>query len=151
MYPNIQKLKVKRIKSHFIDTISIVACLLGCEIYMSLNLSMNLSLRYVSIISICSSSYKLSGMGGKAGVWISLLWLGHFSAKKFSDCTKVILAWCNVFCNVSKSHVWCVTLRNKTVEEYLWKMLRWYLQFSWPSFISACWSWYIFYVSSSQT
>lgn len=67
MYPNIQKLKVKRIKSHFIDTISIAEYLLGCEIYMSLNLSVKLSLRYVSVISICSSQ-KLSGIGGKAGV-----------------------------------------------------------------------------------
>lgn len=67
-YPNIQKNKSKGIKSHFIDTISIVECLLGCEIYTSLNLSMNLSLRYVSMISICSSSHKQSGIGEKAGV-----------------------------------------------------------------------------------
>ena len=68
MYANIQKLKVKRIKSHFIDTISVVECLLGCEICTSLNLSMSLSLSYISIISICCSSHKLSGIGGKAGV-----------------------------------------------------------------------------------
>jgi len=68
VYPNIQKLKIKRIRSHFIDTISIVECLLGCEIYTFLNLSMNLSWRHISITSICFSSHKLSGIGGKAGV-----------------------------------------------------------------------------------
>lgn len=68
MYPNIQKLKVKRVKSHFIDTISIGEYLLGCEIYISLNLSVNLS----SEKSILSSQ-KRSGIVGEAGVYISFL------------------------------------------------------------------------------
>lgn len=52
MYHNNQKFKIKNIKSCSVCAISIVECLLGCEIYMPLNLPISLSLRFISIISI---------------------------------------------------------------------------------------------------
>lgn len=78
--------------------------------------------------------------------WVISLWRNFLTAPR--------LFWHYAMYSVTRAslfHVWCVTFRNRTVEEYLWKTLRRYLQFSWPSFISACSSRYIFYVSSSKT